>query len=130
MKKVMFVLAAMCIALSFVGCEIRESKVKVYVVDQDNKPVADRVVYYDDLASAVIDAALPAPDEPLRDDQGRELAHQTTNAQGYTTFTLNYLSKSMPYTFYVWDYGSDKWMTKGLNAKAGENYEITLQVNK
>lgn len=53
------------------------------MIDQDSLPVVARNVYYDDLAIAIIDAALPSPDEPLRDDEGREIAHQKTDANGF-----------------------------------------------
>lgn len=130
MKKASFILAALLAAFTFASCTVDTSKVKVTVVDQDNQPVADRKVYYTDLASAIISAALPDPTEPLRNDEGVELEHRTTNASGQTTFTFSLGVSSLTYYFYVPDEGADTWVLKSLKVKRGDTQELTIEVNK
>ncbi|MBO7457657.1 MAG: hypothetical protein J6T80_00170 [Paludibacteraceae bacterium] len=130
MKKVLFVLAAMIVAMSFSSCKFEKSSITVKVIDQDSLPVAARNVYYDDLAIAIIDAALPSPDEPLRDDEGREIAHQKTNASGETTIEVTLGVDKMPYFFYVFDEGTDKWVSTILDVKRGQHHDLTIKVNQ
>ncbi len=130
MKKLTFIASALLMVLCFASCEVDTSKVTVTVVDQENNPVADRKVYNIDMASAIIAAALPSPEQPLMDSDGTELDHRTTNAQGTTTFTFSLATKNLIYYFYVPDEGADTWVVKSLKVERGAEQEITIEVNK
>ena len=130
MKKTIFFLAAIFVALSFASCEVDTSKVTVTVTDMNGNPIADRNIYYTDLASVIIGVALPDPDAPLKDENDNELPHGTTNAQGVVTFTYSLAVSNLHYFFYVYDDGANQWLEKSLKLKRGYNSEIAFQVNK
>lgn len=131
MKKVLFVLAAcMTLALGFTGCKkTKLADVEISVVDNQNNPVADRVVIYTDEVSTIISALVPDPSDPLKDeaDWAEEINYVQTNAQG--TVTLRNVIVGINYVFYTYDDGSNQWLDKTIKIQEGKN-SVQFQVNK
>lgn len=128
MKKTLFILTAM-LAVVFTSCEVKTSEVTVSVVDTEGNPMNNREVLYTDMASLILDAALPSPESLVTGiPEGWEYA--TTNAQGIVTLKIDLGVKKLTYYFEVFDYGSNKWVENKLELKKGENAEVEFVVNK
>lgn len=129
MKKVLFVLAA-CLTLSliFTSCNIKEGvKVTISVVDSNDKPVADREIYYTEDVSLWSSVVAPSPDAPLRDDDIDDLPYYSTNAQGIVE---DVILPNLNYYYFVLDKGTNKYQTQSAKGKDGEKIELTFKVNK
>lgn len=130
MKKVLFALAALVMAVCFTSCEVDTAKVTVTVVNEDGEPVSGRKVYAVDLITAISESALPSPLDPLVDEDGEEYNYRTTGANGTTTFTFTLATRSLTYYFYVPDEGSNDWELKTLKVERGGKQELHIEVNK
>ena len=130
MKKVLFVLAAcLTIALGFTSCNSGIAKVTVEVKDFDNNPIADRKVYYTDLASVIIGIALPDPNAPIEENNDDHLCYGTTGPQGTVTFEYN-IWGDLIYYFYVYDEGANQWREQHVTLKKGYVKELSFQINE
>ncbi|MBQ3673833.1 MAG: hypothetical protein II928_05105 [Paludibacteraceae bacterium] len=130
MKKVLFVLAAcLTIALGFTSCNSGIAKVTVEVKDFDNNPIADRKVYYTDLASVIIGIALPDPNAPIKENNDDHLCYGTTGPQGTVTFEYN-IWGDLIYYFYVYDEGANQWREQHVTLKKGYVKELSFQINE
>ena len=131
MKKVLFIAAAfLTLAFGFTGCkDLKLADVQITVMDNDNQPIADRVVIYDDAASAIISALIPDPTDPLKseEDWAAELSYVVTNKQG--TVILRDLIVDNHYYFYTYDEGSNQWLSKDIKIQEGQN-SVEFKVNK
>ena len=131
MKKFLFIAAAaLTLAFCFTGCkDIKVADVEISVVDNDNQPVADRVVIYDDAASSIISALIPDPTDPLKseEDWASEVSYVVTNKQG--TVILRDVLVGLRYYFYTYDEGSKQWLTKDIKIEEGKN-SVAFKVNK
>ena len=130
MKKILFFASAILLAFTFASCEVDTSKVTVTVTDLNGEPINNRNVYYTDLASVIIGVAMPDPAAPLEDDNENHLRYGSTNAQGTVTFTYSLAVNSLDYYYFVYDEGSNEWLSKSVHLKKGYNKEIAFQVNK
>ena len=130
MKKVLFAISAVLLALTLASCEVDTSKVTVTVTDLEGNAIADRNVFYTDLASVIIGIAMPDPDAPLKEDNDDHLRYGSTNANGTVTFHYTLAVSSLVYYFFVYDEGSNEWLEQSVKLKKGYNSEITFQVNK
>lgn len=129
MKKLLF-FAASILVLALAGCKVETSKVTVSVRDTNGNPIEGRRVYYDDLASSILDILAPDPEAPLTGSDERNLEFGVTNAQGVVTFSFNMSISNLNYYFYVFDKGSNQWHEKSLLVKRGYNSEVEFEVNK
>lgn len=111
------------LAMVFTGCKTETSTITVYVEDGSGLPVAQRAVYYADLASIIIDEVLPSPD-------GLSDAWEVvpTNALGVAKIQISLSVSKMKYQFMVWDYGKREWVSKTPELRRGINEEIDLKV--
>ena len=133
MKKFLLIIAAiMTVTFGFTSCEIEKSEITVNVKNMDGNPVAERRVYWSDLAEDLVGTFAPDPDEPLKSDEQKEkeLKYVVTNDKGTCVFEYTMAVKSMPMYFYVFDEGSRQWKSEYLNLKRGENATIEFKVNK
>ena len=129
MKKVLFVLAAcLTLTLGFTSCNIKEGvKITISVVDANDKPVADREVYYTEDVSLWSSVVAPSPDAPLRDDDIDDLPFYSTNAQGIVE---DVILPNLNYYYFVLDKGTNKYQAQSVKGKDGEKKELTFKVNK
>jgi len=130
MKKILFVFAALLtLAFGFTGCKTETADVEISVVDNNGAPVADRVVIYTDEVSTIIDALVPDPSDPLKDEEdwAEEIKYVRTGAQG--TVILRNVIVGINYIFYVYDDGSNQWLSQKLKIQKGKN-EVKFVVNK
>ena len=68
MKKYLLIaVACLSLVLGFSSCKVENSQVTVSVTDTEGAPVANRKVYYIDLASSIIDIFTPDPTDPLKE---------------------------------------------------------------
>lgn len=126
-KAILLCLAAVALMFTFQSCKVETSKVTVYVEDQLGMPVANRYVLYTDLASTIIDTAIPDPTDPLGVDG---YSYAQTNTAGYVTINIELAVKSLKYYFYVYDDGSKEWKEQSITLKRGENAELEFVVNR
>ena len=131
MKKILWIVAAcLILTLGFTGCkDVKLADVEISVVDNNDLPIANRVVIYDDAASAIISAVIPDPTDPLKseEDWAAELNYVVTNSQG--TVILRDVIVGNRYYFYTYDDGSKQWLTKDIKIQEGKN-SVGFKVNK
>ena len=131
MKKILWIVAAgLILTLGFTGCkDVKLADVEISVVDNNDLPIANRVVIYDDAASAIISAVIPDPTDPLKseEDWAAELSYVVTNSQG--TVILRDVIVGNRYYFYTYDDGSKQWLTKDIKIQEGKN-SVGFKVNK
>lgn len=122
MKKLALVLVAM-LAMVFTGCKTEKSTITISVEDEMGVPVAQRAVYYADLASLIIDEVLPSPD-------GLSDAWNVvpTNTLGIANIEISLSVSKLKYQFMVWDYGRNKWVDKTVELRRGINEVIEFKV--
>jgi len=131
MKKILLVVAAcMTIAMGFTSCKVETSEVTVNVTDRDGFPIANREVYYTDMASVIVSGLTPDPSTPITGSDGEELAYGKTDAFGTVTFRFDLAVENLDYYFYVFDEGSRQWRDKTVHLRRGKNAEITFEVNQ
>ena len=128
MKKFAFILVAL-LTLAFTGCKVENSKVTVVVEDEAGAPVANCPIIYADLASIIIDAALPSPEELITDTQDC-WEYAETNNYGQVTINITLAVSKMNYCFMAYDRGSNTWVDKIVELRRGVNEEISFVVNK
>lgn len=128
MKKVLLVLTAM-LTLVFTGCKIENSNVTVSVEDTEGYPVANRGIFYSDLASIIIGELVPSPEE-LATGVSDVWEYAVTNRQGTVVIRIPLGVSKMKYEFLVWDEGAQQWITKEVELHRGENEEIRFVVNR
>lgn len=128
MKKVIFVLVAL-MALAFTGCKVETSEVTISVEDKLGTPLKDRYVFYADVVSVVLDAALPSPEE-LVTDMSDAWDVAKTNAYGVVTLKIDLGVKELSYYFMTYDYGKMDWEIKTVKLERGKNADIELVVNQ
>ena len=133
MKKYLLIaVACLSLVLGFSSCKVENSQVTVSVTDTEGAPVANRKVYYVDLASSIIDIFTPDPTDPLKEDDERleEVDYVVTNAQGTVTFNIPLMVKSLDFYFYVFDEGSRQWQEKTVKIHRGVNADVEFVVNR
>ena len=128
MKKLGLVLVAL-LTLAFTGCKVETSKVTVAVTDKQDKPLADRYVFYADVVSVILDATMPSPEELITDTSDAwEVA--STNAQGTVDLNINLGVAKLSYYFMTYDYGKMDWEIKTVELHRGQNADVVLKINK
>lgn len=126
MKKLALVLVAM-LTMVFTGCKTETSTITIYVQDSDELPVAQRSVFYADLASLIVGEILPSPEE-LAYDTNDAWECATTNALGIAKVQISLSVSKLKYKFMVWDEGKREWKDKTVELRRGINEEIELNV--
>jgi len=126
MKKLALVLVAM-LTMVFTGCKTETSTVTIYVEDSTGEPVALRPILYADLATIIIEAALPSP-ESLATGIPDGWNYIETNRNGIAQFQISLSVSKMDYVFDVWDNGRRDWVEKTVKLHRGENEEIKFVV--
>ena len=135
MKKFGLLLQMALLGLLFASCTVETSKVTVTVTDLKDNPIANRKVFYTDMASNIIGAIIVDPNAPFKTEEeaakDAELSYGSTNAQGTVTFKFDLGVKKLTYYFYVLDEGSNQWSSKAIEVKRGSDYDdIVFKVNK
>ena len=126
MKKLALVLVAM-LTMVFTGCKTETSTITVYVQNAQGDGVAQRPVFYADLASLIIGEILPSPEE-LAYDTNDAWNYVTTDSYGVATIKISLSVAKLKYQFMVWDEGSRGWKDKTVELRRGINEEIMLEV--
>lgn len=130
MKKVVFILLSV-LAIALTSCKYDNASVTVNVKDTAGAPVADRMVFYTDQASLIMDAVLPpTPEELLGLEEGSSWSHVETNKQGTVSFQIMMGVAKLKYYFIVFDLGSNQWVEKEVTLQRGLNEQIDFEVNK
>ncbi len=128
MKKTLFILTAI-LAVAFTSCDVKTSEVTITVADAEGNPVNNRLVLYTDMATLIVDAVLPSPEEIIT-GVPEGWSYATTNAQGKVVVKLDMGVNKLTYYFEVFDQGTNKWEKQEITLKKGENAEINFTVNK
>jgi len=129
MKKVLFIVACLTLALGFTGCKkIKLADVEISVVDKNGTPLPGRIVIYTDAVSTLIDVLVPDPAAPLKDesDLAAETQYVKTGADGYVT--LKDAIVDVEYAFYTYDDLSNQWVEETRKITEGKN-SVQLKVN-
>lgn len=130
MKKVFFVFLSV-LAIVLTSCKFENTNVTVSVQDTEGAPVANRMVFYTDQASLILDVVLPpTPDELIGVEEGGSWLYVTTNKQGTVTFPIVMGVAKLKYYFIVFDEGSNQWVEKEVTLQRGVNETIEFEVNK
>ncbi|MBR6508626.1 MAG: hypothetical protein IKT19_03775 [Paludibacteraceae bacterium] len=129
MKKVfLFLLSVMAVALT--SCKTDNATVTVSVMDTADEPVAKRVVFYTDKASAILESVLPPSPEALIGLEDSSWEYAETNNQGTVTFKILMSVASAKYYFLVFDDGTKKFVDKEVTLERGKNKDVEFVVNK
>ena len=126
MKRILCIaVACLAVVLCFNSCKLDVAEQTIVVVDNDSLPVANRTIYYTNIASICAD--ILSPIDPLTDGDFVGMDSLSTNAQG--TVTKKILANLL-YVFAVKDEGTNEYITKSVKAPKGNAPEIIFVVSK